>query len=96
MLPPLYSSPFCRRHRRLAKRPSLMENNECIISDADGARKETGARYKAIYHCANMCYRDANSLSYHYAPHGDERRRRRRREEETVRKRREGEEDLFY
>lgn len=44
-----------------------MKNNECIISDADGTCKETGARYKAIYHCANTRYRDANSLSYHYA-----------------------------
>ena len=43
-----------------------MENNERLISDADartkmtGIAKETGARYKSIYRCANTRYRHAN------------------------------------
>lgn len=58
------------------------------ISDADvrGTLKETGARYKASYHCTNTRYRDANSVLYHYAS-CDERSRRRRKTGNAIEKR---------
>lgn len=52
----------------------------------DGTLKETGARYKASYHCTNTRYRDANSVLYHYAS-CDERSERKRRTGNAIEKR---------